>query len=228
MGAAQTLRALIGGFDLDPNRVLDIVLESLERDCGSSSEVIEAHLNLAQQLSLNESFPHILGFKFQHYHKQSATPRSLCRLAVMLLSANVISIEALLPHLAPSLGTLADDAKQFGEQTDKEAGCFGVISLGGSGEKSDLGMQRSRIHAASKVHEDSNDVSTQIFGIVEALLWDQPPGLKSGDSQTRACGLVCANQTPSKILEGVVAAVLALWPSCRRGSLLEWFTINII
>ena len=173
MGAAQTLRALIGGFDLDPNRVLDIVLESLERDCGSSSEVIEAHLNLAQQLSLNESFPHILGFKFQHYHKQSATPRSLCRLAVMLLSANVISIEALLPHLAPSLGTLADDAKQFGEQTDKEAGCFGVISLGGSEEKSDLGMQRSRIHAASKVHEDSNDVSTQIFGIVEALLWDQ-------------------------------------------------------
>jgi len=40
MGAAQTLRALIGGFDLDPNRVLDIVLESLERDCGSPLKLL--------------------------------------------------------------------------------------------------------------------------------------------------------------------------------------------
>ena len=173
MGAAQTLRALIGGFDLDPNRVLDIVLESLERDSDGSSTVVEAHINLARQLSLEESLPHVLGFKFQHYHENQTTPRSLCRLAVMLLSANVINIEVLLPHLAPSLETLADDAKKFGEQIDKEARRFGVVSLGGSNEKAKAAMQPGTIQPAWSGYGDSDMVSSQFFGVVEALLWDQ-------------------------------------------------------
>jgi hypothetical protein len=173
MGAAQTLRALIGGFDLDPNRVLDIVLESLERDSDGSSTVVEAHLNLARQLSLEESLPHVLGFKFQHYHENQTTPRSLCRLAVMLLSANVINIEVLLPHLASSLETLADDAKKFGEQIDKEARRFGVVSLGGSNEKAKAAMQPGTIQPAWRGYGDSDMVSSQFFGVVEALLWDQ-------------------------------------------------------
>ena len=171
MEAAQTLRALIGGFDLDPNRVLDIVLESLEHDCGESSEVVEAHLNLAQQLNLGASLPHVVGFKFQHYHCQKATPRSLFCLAATLLCAELISFESLLPHLAPSLEKLADQSRKDAAQTDEESRRFGVVSLGGSKEKDEAGIEPSETHHSLSLYEAKD--TSQIFGVLESMLWDR-------------------------------------------------------
>ena len=170
MEAAQTLRALIGGFDLDPNRVLDIVLESLERDCGESSEVVEAHLNLAQQLNLGASLPHVVGFKFQHYHGQQATPRSLFCLATTLLCAELISFESLLPHLAPSLETLANGSRKFAARTDEKSRSFGVVSLGGLKEKDEASIDPSETPTTS-LHNEGD--TSQLFGVLESMLWDR-------------------------------------------------------
>lgn len=103
MEATRTdLMALIGFFDLDANRVLDLVLDAYEmhprNDC------------FAQLLEIfkRESLPHVMGFKFQFYKRDPpavegvTTPRSLYRLAATLLNKGLIELDALLPHLAPS------------------------------------------------------------------------------------------------------------------------------
>ena len=56
----QNLQSLIGYFDLDPNRVLDLVLEALE--------AVPSRVSNKALVSLfNPSFiPHMVGFKYVH------------------------------------------------------------------------------------------------------------------------------------------------------------------
>ena len=54
-------QALIGYFDLDPNRVLDLVLEAMEHQPGN-----DAYLKLVPMFE-RESVVQLLGFKFQQY-----------------------------------------------------------------------------------------------------------------------------------------------------------------
>eukprot|EP00983_Pelagomonas_calceolata_P104487 1159034-Pelagomonas_calceolata.AAC.1 len=53
-------QALIGYFDLDPNRVLDLVLDAAEVQPENT-----AYLRLVP-LFKREAIVHLLGFKFQH------------------------------------------------------------------------------------------------------------------------------------------------------------------
>eukprot|EP00899_Mesostigma_viride_P021065 jgi/Mesvir1/28960/Mv17737-RA.1 len=116
----QDIRSLIGYFDLDPNRVFDIVLESFE-----------LHLSATRFLELIKIFkqsalPHIVGFKFQFFAGKTGekgkeegsgaaptpaglvpvtpkpTPVSLYRLAACLIKAGVLDVDELYPHLSPS------------------------------------------------------------------------------------------------------------------------------
>lgn len=55
------MQALIGYFDLDPNRVLDLVLDAAE---------IQPHNTAYHKLIplfKKDAVVHLLGFKFQHY-----------------------------------------------------------------------------------------------------------------------------------------------------------------
>lgn len=54
--------SLIGFFDLDPNRVLDITLSAFETDCKNL-----CFLEIIKLLNLN-ALPHILGFKLSNLH----------------------------------------------------------------------------------------------------------------------------------------------------------------
>jgi hypothetical protein len=58
--------ALIGYFDLDPNRVLDLALEVMEQQLWNASFL------LLLKKFRRASIAHILGFKFVHYHTESA------------------------------------------------------------------------------------------------------------------------------------------------------------
>ncbi len=55
------LYSLIGFFDLDPNRVLDLVLHAFEQQPDNL-----AYLELLPLFS-SDACAHILGFKFQNY-----------------------------------------------------------------------------------------------------------------------------------------------------------------
>mmetsp|Transcript_21301 Transcript_21301/g.63643 ORF Transcript_21301/g.63643 Transcript_21301/m.63643 type:complete len:960 (-) Transcript_21301:913-3792(-) len=163
MNTAQMLRALIGGFDLDPNRVLDLILDSLEFHCNGALETVSGYLYLAHQLNRASLTP-ILGFKFQQYDG-SLTPISLCQLAAILLGTGAISVKALLPHVVSSLENLANFTKKHVSMTDESTRSLGIVSLASS-------VSKARPNVTF-LHDGEEVAGSQLYGVVEALLWDR-------------------------------------------------------
>ena len=111
------IQSLIGYFDLDPNRVLDLVLETLE---AMPSRV--AHKGLLALFN-PKYIPHMLGFKFQQYHKggrAEPTPLSLYRCNRAADPAGVVKFEQPAAHGA-HIGGDPDDPEE-GEGDDARRG----------------------------------------------------------------------------------------------------------
>jgi THO complex subunit 2 len=161
------LMTLIGFFDLDANRVLDLVLDAYEmhprNDC------------FAQLLDIfkRASLPHVMGFKFQFYKRDPpavegvTTPRSLYRLAATLLSKGLLELDALLPHLAPSRDDIVKAAVEHEKDMIKKAGSFGQISLAAKkdGEKAE---QEAEAAAADKKKQSAEH--NQVYGLIVGFL----------------------------------------------------------
>jgi hypothetical protein len=62
--------SLIGHFELDPNRALDVILDAFEEQIWNLS-----FIQLIQQFS-KQNIPHILGFKFTFYHTMKPSVES--------------------------------------------------------------------------------------------------------------------------------------------------------
>lgn len=168
MEATRTdLMALIGFFDLDANRVLDLVLDAYEmhprNDC------------FAQLLEIfkRESLPHVMGFKFQFYKRDPpavegvTTPRSLYRLAATLLNKGLIELDALLPHLAPSREEIVKAAAEHEKELIKKAGSFGQISLAA---KKDADKAGGEDEAAAEEKRKKEVEHNQVYGLIIGLL----------------------------------------------------------
>ncbi|KAJ8298480.1 hypothetical protein KUTeg_025011 [Tegillarca granosa] len=93
----EHIKSLIGCFDLDPNRVLDILLESFE--CRSDLHSFYVPL-FREYVSDQKTLCNILGFRF-HFYKGEETPESLYKLAGLLLKHELVDLDSLYPHLAP-------------------------------------------------------------------------------------------------------------------------------
>ncbi|TFY81790.1 hypothetical protein EWM64_g2223 [Hericium alpestre] len=81
--------SLIGYFDLDPNRALDVILD-----------VFSVHLTTHWSF-----FIVLLGFKFRHYQSPEVTettPRHLYLTAALLIREGFITLEDLYPHITPT------------------------------------------------------------------------------------------------------------------------------
>ena len=101
------IQSLIGYFDLDPNRVLDLVLEALE--------AVPSRVQHRALISVfNPSYiPHTLGFKFQQYHARTEPPpESLYKLTGLLLTNRIVALEQLLPHLGPTVAEMHKEHSQ--------------------------------------------------------------------------------------------------------------------
>jgi len=104
----------LGYFDLDPNRVLDIILDAYEcfPDNLYYHEIISGFKAAA--------IPHLLGLKFQSYQKitdcttscpptdifktleeRGMTPLALFRITANLIKAKIVKIEDIWTHLSP-------------------------------------------------------------------------------------------------------------------------------
>ncbi|KAA0184296.1 hypothetical protein FBUS_06164 [Fasciolopsis buskii] len=94
------VRSLIGYFDLDPSRVLDLILDVGEFRENMSENIVKLiRLYNPDKLDLT----HILGHKF-HFSQDpgSITPPSLYRIAAVLLASGLINLDVLYGHLYPS------------------------------------------------------------------------------------------------------------------------------
>ncbi|KAK9814990.1 hypothetical protein WJX73_004070 [Symbiochloris irregularis] len=95
--AVAEVKQLIGIFSLDPNRVCDLVYDAYECFPGQ-----DGFLQVLQLFG-PAAMLHILGHKFQLVHKNDTlTPVSLCRVAASVIKAEMVPMEGLLGHLAPT------------------------------------------------------------------------------------------------------------------------------
>jgi len=95
-------QSLIGYFDLDPNRVFDVVLQAFEFSLHNS-----AFLRLIEVFK-KDFLPHIVGFKFQQYGRKDTDmlpPDSLYRLSAELIKSGYLTLDTLYPHLYPEDGS---------------------------------------------------------------------------------------------------------------------------
>ncbi|CAH0479143.1 unnamed protein product [Peronospora belbahrii] len=163
------LIALIGFFDLDANRVLDLVLDVYEmhprNDC------------FAQLFEIfkRDSLPHIIGFKFQFYKRDPpavegvTTPRSLYRLAAMLLNKGLLELDTLLPHLSPSRDDIVKASMEHEKELIEKAVSLGQVNLAAKKglEKAEDEDETAAVAEKRKQEAEHNQVYGLIIGLLE-------------------------------------------------------------
>ncbi|XP_017222292.2 THO complex subunit 2 [Daucus carota subsp. sativus] len=133
-GSAATvgiIKSLIGHFDLDPNRVFDIVLECFELQ---PDNVVF--------LDLIPIFPkshasQILGCKFQYYQRMevsSAVPFGLYQLTALLVKKDFIDLDGIYSHLLPRNDDAFEHYNSFVAKRLEEANKIGKINLAATGK----------------------------------------------------------------------------------------------
>ncbi|XP_072287393.1 THO complex subunit 2 [Pyxicephalus adspersus] len=160
----ENIKSLIGCFNLDPNRVLDIILEVFE--CRPDQDeffvpLIESYMGMCEPQTLC----HILGFKFKFYQEPNGeTPSSLYRVAAVLLQQNLIDLEDLYVHLLPLDNSILDEHKRE------------VIEAKQIVRKLTLVVLSSEKNEEKEKEKDKDDEKTdkttdnQKLGLLEALL----------------------------------------------------------
>ncbi|KAM7255281.1 hypothetical protein ACFE04_020522 [Oxalis oulophora] len=125
------IKSLIGHFDLDPNRVFDIVLECFELQPDNNSF-----------LELIPIFPkshasQILGFKFQYYQRMevnSPIPFGLYKLTALLVKEEFIDLYSIYSHLLPTDEEAFEHYNVFQAKRLDEANKIGKINLAATGK----------------------------------------------------------------------------------------------
>ncbi|XP_049790874.1 THO complex subunit 2 isoform X2 [Schistocerca nitens] len=108
----EVIKSLIGCFNLDPNRVLDIILESFE----CRPELHEFFVPLLQSYMCDPKILcEVLGFKFCFYQNSSeeTTPNSLHLVTALMLQHGIIALDDIYCWLTP-------DDKVIYKEWDKE------------------------------------------------------------------------------------------------------------
>ncbi|XP_051824481.1 THO complex subunit 2-like [Antechinus flavipes] len=158
----QNIKSLIGCFNLDPNRVLDIILEVYE--CRPEHD--EFFVSLIQSytcLCEPETLCHILGFRFKFYQDPNGeTPSSLYRVVAVLLQHNLTDLEDLYVHKSST----SNPERAFGAR-DHLTSSFEISHLG---ILSSSGGYPYKVSLAAGLQTLSGPHDNQKLGILEALL----------------------------------------------------------
>jgi len=178
---ARTLQSLIGCFDLDPNRVFDLVLDSLaEQPHNAALLRLVALFDAAKAAQL-------LGFKFQWHAKAEGgapTPFGLYQAAAVLITAAVVPLDALYAHLAPTDAAGAELTTSVREAAVAAVKKIGVVNLAAKDDAADDAAGSNRRQSAVQQPAAAGPASAaenQKYGLVAGLLdmgaWDVAKGL---------------------------------------------------
>ncbi|XP_055591572.1 THO complex subunit 2 isoform X2 [Uranotaenia lowii] len=115
-GILEIIKSLIGCFNLDPNRVLDIMLESFETRPDQDKifvPLLQGYINDGNIIC------EVLGYKYRHF-ADSKTPCTLFTVTALLLQHGVIKLDDIYAWLSPIDKTIIEewesevsDAKEF-------------------------------------------------------------------------------------------------------------------
>uniref|UniRef100_A0A8C5WF72 THO complex subunit 2 n=1 Tax=Leptobrachium leishanense TaxID=445787 RepID=A0A8C5WF72_9ANUR len=160
----ENIKSLIGCFNLDPNRVLDIILEVYE--CRPEHDdffvpLIESYMCMCEPQTLC----HILGFKFKFYQEPNGeTPSSLYRVAAVLLQQALIELEDLYVHLLPLDSSILEEHKKEVLEAKQIVRKLSMVVL--SSDKSE-DKEKDKEKDEEKAEKPPDN---QKLGLLEALL----------------------------------------------------------
>ncbi|RCH85617.1 THO complex subunit 2, partial [Rhizopus stolonifer] len=132
----KTITSHMGVFHLDPNRVLDIILDLFIRQLRvnhkfwialiKESEWVKSlvHTDLNGEVVNNPSpiMAQLFGFRFHSYHNEDVepTPKDIYFAIAILLKNELILLGDILPYLYPYDEGLSDEKKEYMEKMNKE------------------------------------------------------------------------------------------------------------
>jgi len=98
----NSVMSLIAYFNLDPNRVLDVMLDCLEAAVLLPEASLEGFVHLIRKFN-GSALVKVLGFKFQGYQQAAQNPpESLYQLVAVLCRHKALVIDDIYPLLSPS------------------------------------------------------------------------------------------------------------------------------
>ncbi|XP_038056507.1 THO complex subunit 2-like [Patiria miniata] len=158
----ESIKSLIGCFDLDPNRVLDIILEAFE--CAPHLDNLFAPL-LQNYMCEPMTICHVLGFKFHFFKEENiTTPESLHRLAALLLQHELVGLDDLYPHLMPADTDIIQNYKKSITEARQFARKMTIVLL------SDREKEEEEAEKEKKENKDDKPADNQKLGLIEAML----------------------------------------------------------
>ncbi|KAK6921550.1 THO complex, subunitTHOC2, C-terminal, partial [Dillenia turbinata] len=125
------IKSLIGHFDLDPNRVFDIVLECFELQ--PNNDIFLGLIPIFPKSHASQ----ILGFKFQYYQRlevNTPVPFGLYKLTALLVKKDFIDLDSIYAHLLPKDGEAFEHYATFSSKRLDEANKIGRINLAATGK----------------------------------------------------------------------------------------------
>lgn len=90
---SENIFLLINRFDLDPNRILDIILNFMEKNL-EKQETLEYYFKLIEKFNI-KNIPHLLGFKFKKVKEQ----KDLVQLTALLIYRKLITLSDIYSHV---------------------------------------------------------------------------------------------------------------------------------
>lgn len=156
----EIIKSLIGYFNLDPNRVLDIILETFENQLDKDALFIPL---IRSYMSDQQVICEVLGFKYCST-ANNISP-SLQKLTAFMLRYKVIDLDNILPWLVPEDKVIFDDFEQDMKEAKEYVKKMAIISTKDKEEEKE----------EKKVLPD-RFTKNQKFGLCQALIdinaWD--------------------------------------------------------
>ncbi|KAI9098577.1 transcription factor/nuclear export subunit protein 2-domain-containing protein [Phlyctochytrium arcticum] len=142
----RNITSLIGYFRIDPNRVLDIILDLFTANIADHWDFFLRLLEISpwaprqdqRGQKASSKCGQVLGFKFDWYNKKSTgrnVPENLVYVAAVLIKHGLVQLGDLYPHLTPAdedIPTVYKDYLDGLRKAEKTAGRFQVQELVGT------------------------------------------------------------------------------------------------
>lgn len=156
----EVIKSVIGYFNLDPNRVLDIILESFE--CQPSQHKFFVSL-LGEYLPDTRTMCELLSFKYSFYlssnnEDKEVTPRSLYIVTALLIQHGIMKLEDVYPLLRPDDSEIIKLAEKEMRDAKEYVRKLNVVSTQGKNDDEE------------KERDEKDKHDNQKFGLLEALI----------------------------------------------------------
>ncbi|TRY73857.1 hypothetical protein TCAL_01902 [Tigriopus californicus] len=160
----ETIKSIIGYFNLDPNRTLDIILESFE--CRLEHHRFYIHL-LQEFVPDPQTLNELLAFKYKFYESECVDnggkiPESLFTVTALLIQYDILDMDTIYGMLKPDDAEIESESDVGIKDAREFVRKMNVVSTN-KGDKPDLTMADFQAIAATY---DAN----QKLGLIEAFL----------------------------------------------------------